>query len=389
MTQIVLKKNEDRRIKNGHLWIFSNEVEIFPPDAENGDLLEVFNNRGEFLGSGFYNKNSLICVRLLTRNKVQDLRAVLVEKINAAFELRREIYPDRTSYRLLFSESDFIPGLIIDKYNNSFVLQIYSYGIQKNIDIITGILTKEFNAQNIFTKNEAYFRKLEGLSEEDEVYLGSLSPEQISDGKISYEIDFEKGHKTGFYFDQCDNRFFVEKLVKDRKVLDAFCNSGGFGLHAVSAGASSITFVDSSKNEIENAKKNFLLNNFLTGCEFVSADVFDFLEDAYKSGKKYDVVMVDPPAFAKNKKSLPPAKKGYEKLNRTAIQCIENGGYLVTSSCSYHLKNEEFISIVSAAATKAGREIQLIHFNRASLDHPQLPAMEETSYLKFAVFKVN
>ena len=386
--QVSLKRNEEKRIKAGHLWIFSNEIEALSAPAENGDLVEVFDSKKEFIGTGFYNKNSLISVRILSRSVIHDLQDVLKNKIISAYNLRKEIYPGRESFRLAFSESDFIPGLIIDKYNNSFVLQVYSYGIQKNIDAIVRILSEELKAENIFSKHEAYFRKLEGLPEDDEVYLGNLRSERISDGAITYDIDFEKGHKTGFYFDQNDNRFFIEKIVNGKNVLDGFCNSGGFGLHAARAGAQKVTFVDASKTEVENAEKNFALNNLSTEAEFDKSDVFDFLEEKVHQNEKYDVVMIDPPAFAKSKKNLPAARKGYEKLNRLALQCTANGGYLVTSSCSHHLKKEEFLSLISAASIRAGKEVQLIHINGASLDHPQLPVMEETSYLKFAVFRV-
>ena len=389
MVNVYLKKNEDRRIKAGHLWVFSNEIEKFPAQAENGDLAEVYNQKGEFLGTGFFNRNSLISVRILSRDRIGNLKEIFKEKLLNASALRKEMYPGRNSYRLIFSESDFFPGVIIDKYNSTFVLQIYSFGIQKNIGKLTELLKEELNAENIFTKNEPYFRRLEGLPEEDETYLGAMKRELISDGSVNIEIDFEKGQKTGFYFDQCDNRLFIEKIVKGKKVIDAFCNSGGFGLHAVKAGASEVHFVDSSASEIEKAGINFSLNNFNTRCEYTVSDIFKYFEESIAAGKKFGIVMIDPPAFAKNKKSLPAARKGYEKLNKLALQCIEKGGYLVTSSCSYHLKKEEFISIISSAAAKTGREIQLIHFNGASIDHPQLPAMEETSYLKFAVIKVN
>ncbi len=388
MIRLILKKNEDKRIKNGHLWIFSNELKEIPHDAENGDLAEVFNERQEFLGTGFFNRNSLISVRILSRGRAEDLNSVFREKILNALKLRGEIYPGRNSFRLVFSESDFLPGLIIDKYNGTFVLQVYSYGMQKNMDKITAILKEELKAENIFTRNEPYFRRLEGLPENDEVYLGKLQHELIFDGSVYYEIDFEKSQKTGFYFDQCDNRLFTENIVKGRKVADGFCNSGGFGLHAALAGAAEVSFIDSSTAEIETARKNFSLNKFLCAGEFIVSDVFKYFEEQIGIKRKFGVVMIDPPAFAKNKKSLPAAKKGYEKLNKMALKCVERGGYLVTSSCSYHLKKDEFLSVTASAAASTGRDIQLIRFNGASLDHPQLPAMEETSYLKFAVFKV-
>jgi 23S rRNA (cytosine1962-C5)-methyltransferase len=386
--EIYLKKNEERRINSGHLWVFSNEIDKIENSPENGDIVFIYDSKKIFLGSGFYNKNSLIAVRILSAHKIDNIKAYLQQKINSAFSLRKDIYPVRESFRMVFSESDFLPGLIIDKYNNTFVLQIYSAGMEKNIDKIVEILTEDFSAENIFTKNEKHYRILEGLPEEDKVYLGNISSELINDGKINYKINFELGHKTGFYFDQNDNRFFIEKIVKNKSVLDAFCNSGGFGLHAASAGALSVSFLDSSKNEIDSARQNFELNNFNIPAEFIAEDVFDHFEKCINQNKKFDVVIIDPPAFAKSKKNIPQAKKGYEKLNKLAMQLVNENGFLVTSSCSHHLSGDEFIKIITAASSKAGKKLQMIFFNSASLDHPQLPAMNETAYLKFAVFNV-
>ncbi len=388
MTKIILKKNEEHRLINGHQWIFSNEIQLADGNPDNGDLVELYDSRNNSLGCGFYNKNSLIACRFLTNRKNVDLKDLFKERLLKAFQLRKDFYPGRNSFRLVFSESDFIPGLIIDKYNDNYVLQVYSYGIEKNIDLIVQILKEEFNAKNIFTQNEEYFRKLEGLPEENFIYSGTKEIEIIDDGHIKYKIDFDRTQKTGFFFDQSDNRFFIEKICPGKNVLDAFCNSGGFGLHAAFTGAAKVTFVDSSATEIENAKENFQLNNLSAQPEYITSDVFDYLQNCIAAGKKFDVVMIDPPAFAKNKKSLPVAKKGYEKLNRLAMETLNEGGYLVTSSCSYHLHKDEFLEIINKAALKAGKKIQLVHFNNASLDHPQLLQMPETVYLKFAVFKV-
>ncbi|MHB8580613.1 MAG: class I SAM-dependent rRNA methyltransferase [Ignavibacteriaceae bacterium] len=386
--KIFLRKNEERRINAGHLWIFSNEIEKLEGTADNGDLVEIFDARNNFIGTGFYNKNSLIAVRLLDKSQIDNFREFVEIKIKDAFALRKLFYPDRNSFRLIFSESDLMPGLIIDKYNDTFVLQIYSAGMQKNIAAVISVLQNEFNAKNIFTKNETYFRTLEGLPEADEIFLGESTSEIIDDGSVKFRIDFQKSHKTGFYFDQCDNRLFIEKFVKGKTVLDAFCNSGGFGLHSAKAGASSVTFVDSSASEIENSKFNFELNNLVNQAEFVVSDVFDYLGKLLPESKKFDVVMIDPPAFAKSKKTLSTAKKGYEKLNRMALQLVSKNGILVTSSCSHHLEKEEFIQIVNSAAVKLQKRIQLINYNGASIDHPVIPAMPETVYLKFAVFRV-
>jgi 23S rRNA (cytosine1962-C5)-methyltransferase len=387
MKKIILKKNEERRLRNGHLWVFSNEIYKTDEGIQNGDLVMVWNSKDVLIGTGFYNKNSLIAVRLLSAGKIENLKAELKIKILNAWHLRKDLYPERNSYRLAFSESDYLPGLIIDKYNNTFVLQVYSAGMEKNIELIVEILKEELNAENIFSKNEEYFRTLEGLPIDDKVYLGVVKSEVINDGSVSYTINFEKGHKTGFYFDQSDNRFYIERLVKEKTVLDAFCNSGGFGLHALKAGAAKVTFLDSSANEIESVKENYKLNSFSAETEYTMDDVFNYLEVCITTGRKFDVVMVDPPAFAKSRKSVPVAIKGYAKLNRLALQCLNEGGYLVTSSCSHHISETDFLESVNSGSIKSGRPVQLIYFNGASQDHPKLPSMEETSYLKFGVFK--
>lgn len=388
MGKIFLKKNADRRLKSGHLWIFSNEIAQTDNHIENGEVVEVFDFKGIFLALGFFNENSLISVRIISYSRNLDLPKIFEEKINFAYKLRKELYPHRNSYRMVFSESDFLPGLIIDKYNDSFVLQVNSFGMSRNIHHVVNILRTNFNAKNIFTKNDFYLRKLEGLAEEDSVYLGERCLEIIDDGSIKYKIDFVQSQKTGFYFDQSDNRFFIEKIVKGKKTADVFSNCGGFGMHALKAGALSVDFVDSSAREIENVKVNLKLNGLKGKFDFYVCDAFDFLMDAAKVGNQYDVVMLDPPAFAKSKKNLRVAEKGYEKINKLALQLIKNEGYLVTSSCSYHLSKDLFLDCINRAAAKSSKKIQMVHINGASLDHPMLPSMEETSYLKFAVFKV-
>lgn len=392
MNKLVLKKNEERRIKQGHLWVFSNEIDKIVQSEEsrvkNGDLIEIYDYKDNYLASGFYNANSLITARVLTSKKEFDLSTLLEQKLLDAFNFRKTIYPDRNSFRMVFSESDFLPGLIIDKYNKTFVLQVYSFGMEMNINLIVKILKEKFNAENIFSKNEEYFRQLEGLPVEDKIYEGMTESEIIADGFVKYKIDFKSSHKTGFYFDQCDNREFAGKFCKDKSVLDGFCNSGGFGLHAAANRAGSVTFADSSGHELENAKSNFKMNGFTCESEFVNSDLFDFLEKCVEQKRKFDVIIIDPPAFAKNKKSLSKAIKGYEKLNRLAMESVNDNGLLFTSSCSYHLKENQFIELISSAAVKAGKQVQLFYFNNASKDHPVLPSMEETVYLKFAALRV-
>lgn len=387
MAAIFLKKNESRRIRNGHQWVFSNEIAKTEGSPESGALAELYDNK-EYLGTGFYNKNSLISLRLLNSTFDGELAEYIKDSILKANELRKAFYPERESYRMVFSESDFLPGLIIDKYNNTYVLQVYCFGMNENIQLVVDVLKNDLGAENIFTRNDGYFRKLEGLPEDDTVYLGEAKPEVIDDGMLKYRIDFASSQKTGFYFDQCDNREFIEKISKDKTVLDAFCNSGGFGMHASKAGAGYVTFLDSSKGEIENAEKNFALNELKSETDFIAMDVFDFLQKSIDAGRTFDIVMVDPPAFAKSRKSIPTALKGYAKLNKMAASCVGKSGYLVTSSCSHHISQEDFLEAVYSGASKAGKRLQQLHFNGASLDHPSIPGMNETTYLKFAVFRV-
>ena len=389
VTKISLRKNEERRVKQGHLWIFSNEIDKIDGQTSNGEVVQVYDSKNNFIGYGFYNANSLIAVRIISYQEEINLTKLFRDRLHSAYNFRKTLYPSRDSFRMVFSESDFLPGLIIDKYNDTFVLQVYSAGIEREIELIVNVLKEEFSAKNVFSKGEEYFRKLEGLPVENKVYLGMMNEEIISDGSIKYKINFSTGHKTGFYFDQCDNREFFGKFCKDKSVLDCFCNSGGFGLHADLGGAEYVEFVDSSSEELKNAKENFSLNGFNSKADFIQSDVFDYLEKCKTENKKFDIINLDPPAFAKSKKTIATAIKGYEKLNRLAMELLKDGGLLCTSSCSHHVKTEMFLEAVNSAALKAGKKIQLFYFNNASLDHPSLPVMDETVYLKFAAFRVS
>ena len=390
MKKVILKKNEERRVNLGHAWIFSNEIKEIIGDVENGDIVEVYDFRNNFVASGFYNKSSLISVRILDRSKDLNIDKLIRERILSAGSLRKIFYPTRKSCRLVNAEGDYLPGLIIDKYNNSYVLQIHSFGMELCIDSISKTLKEEFDAENIFTNNDEYFRNLEGLSTEQNRLLGSNEiTETISDGKVKYFIDFTKSQKTGFFFDQCDNREFFGKYTENKKVLDVFCNSGGFGLHSAFNNSNEIHFVDSSKNELENVKRNFHLNDFTNKVSFTESDAFDYLKTINEKGDKFDIVNIDPPAFAKNKKSLQTAIKGYERINSLAINAVKENGLFSTSSCSHHLNETDFLKMILKASIKSNRKIQMVYFNGASKDHPSLPSMDETKYLKYALFKLD
>lgn len=389
MGKIILKKNEERRLLSGHLWVFSNEISKIETDIPNGEIVDVFSYNNKYLGSGFYNRNSLIAVRLFTREKSQNHNDILIKNLENAFNLRKNLYPNRKSYRLVFSESDFLPGLIIDRYNYTFVLQVNSLGMEKNLSPIVDYLIDNLKAKNIFTKHDFYFRELEGLDKNNVIYYGNDHlTEVISDSVVYYKIDFQKSQKTGFFFDQVDNRIYTSKFCKDAEVLDVFANNGGFGLNALYQGAKFVTFVDYSATEINNIKENLVLNNFYKNFELVNQDAFEYLESLVAKGKKFDVVIVDPPAFTKNKKNLKNAMIGYEKLNNLAIKCVRDNGILVSASCSHHLTKDDFIRIINKAAIKNKRTIKQIYYNTAGPDHPINPAMEETQYLKFGIFNL-
>lgn len=382
MNQVTLKAHEQRRIRGGHRWIFSNEIDR--ADAESGAIVEVLDAAGRSLGHGFYNAHTLIAVRLLSHAFRGDIDAYVNAAIDRAARLRAQLYPARTAYRLVFGESDFLPGLIIDRYNATYVLQAHSAGMERLISNVVDCLRRKFDARQILTLHDPHFRRLEGLPENDTVYLGTSAPELVDDGAIHYRVDFSDSQKTGLFFDQGDNRALIERYCSGRTVLDAYCHHGGFGLHAAHAGAREVVCVDASAAALAQAEANAHENRLAATMRFVRKDVFAYLAEA----PVFDVVMIDPPAFAKGRKQLPAAIKGYEKLNRLALTRVAADGLLVTSSCSHHLDRDSFVHVVSAAAAKAGRELQMLHCTGAAADHPVLPAMPETQYLKCAVFRV-
>ena len=385
-----IKKHHDKRIRNGHLWVYSNEIERIEGECSGGDIIDIHLADDSFFAKGFYNKHSLISLRILSYKKSKKLKDLFQERFQKAFELRNLLYPGKDSFRLVFGESDLLPGLIVDKYNSTFVLQVNSVGMERNIDIITGILKEDFNAKNIFTKSDSAFRKMEGLSEVDIIYSGAKEKEIISDGTVSFNVDFEASQKTGFYFDQTINRITASKLCSGKDVFDGFCNSGGFGLHALKQGAKSVTFADSSAEQLAQVRNNITLNSLSSdACHFHESDLFDLLEKLKSEDRSFDVVMIDPPAFAKNKKNIPTAIKGYRKLHKLAFGVIKGEGFLVTTSCSHHISESEFEDIINDAAVLSNRSLKLIHKASAAPDHPKLSSMPETAYLKFLIYHVS
>lgn len=387
--KIFLKKNEERRLLSGHLWIFSNEIQRTEDFNENGSVSELYTSNGKFLGKGFYNKDSLIAYRHLTNSDIEIDKKFFSEKIKFAYSLRKKLLIHNSAFRVVNSESDFLPGLIIDKYSDAYSIQIFSLGMQNFIDIIKDILVEEYSAKLVAEKNDFDYRALEGLICETKILFGNEEETRVivNIEGIKYDIDIIKGQKTGFYLDQNENRLSLRKYISpEDSVLDLFSNDGGFSLNAAIAGAKEITAVDSSAIALKNFEKNFSLNNF-NNYSVINADVFDFLKS--KIEKKFDVIILDPPSLTKSKKNISNALQGYFELNKNSIELVRNGGYLFTFSCSHHISEKDFIEVLRKAARKSSKNIRIIGFSNCSVDHPINPSMPETKYLKGVILKIN
>jgi len=388
--KINLKKNEERRIKIGHLWIFSNEIEFIDEEIIDGGVADLHSSRGEFLGRGFYNAHSLIAYRHLTNGNEEINEDFLLKRIKSAEQRRLKIFPDRKSFRLVNSESDFLPGLIIDKFENYFSLQIFSKGMENFKEVIAKILKENFDAEFIIEKNSNELRVLEGLEKTEKILFGDETAQEkiIEIDEIKYSVNLMEGQKTGFYLDQNFNRKKIRDYVSgNSSVLDLFCNEGGFALNAYFAGCRNIKGIDSSENSIARTKKNAELNGF-EGIEFFAKDVFEFFDEEFQTKNKFNLIVLDPPSFTKSKKNIPTAVKGYIELNSKAMKLLHKNSFLFTYSCSHHISEKQFEEILVKSAELAKRKIQIIDFSNTTYDHPLLPQMAETKYLKGYILNV-
>ena len=383
--QIILKKNEEHRIAAGHQWVFSNEIASLRGIPEIGDVVELLRHDQKFLGLGFYHPHSLIAFRFLTSEPEEIGFSFFEQRIQQALALRQRLYPGAETFRLAHGESDFLPGLIIDKYNEFISMQILSAGMDKQTELICNVLEAMFHPKAIVARNDVAIRTLEELPLEKKVLRGNTGITIIDDG-VKFEVDVLNGQKTGFFLDQRENRKAIHRYAIGGTVLDCFCNEGGFALHAASAKATSVYGLDISESAITKAKVNVRLNSAVV--EFEIADISEALKLLGEKNKKFDMVILDPPSFTKSKKNIPAALRGYKEINAAAMRLINTGGFLVTASCSHHITEDGFLSAVEQAAVKSKRYVQLLEFTGAAPDHPVIPAMPETKYLKFAIFAV-
>lgn len=386
MEKVILKKDCNKKIKSGHLWIFSNELTNIPKIPA-GEIVEVLDTFGKSYGKGFYNPNSLISVRLLNTNGEINTD-FFISRISKALEHRSQLMQEIHNIRLVYGESDYLPGLIIDKFENSFVIQFLSAGMElSKLLIVEAILHLFPNCNFILSKTNSKLREMEGLPLVDEILFGNdIGKILTTDNGIKLEISISEGQKTGYFLDQRNNRYQVRNLSNNKTVLDCYTNQGGFALNASIGGAKSVTAVDISMPALEQAENNAKLNNF--EIDFVHSDVFEFLNLSVSQNKKWDIVILDPPAFTKSKKNVATAAAAYSKLNKLGMLVLNDGGFLVSSSCSHHIIEEHFVEIIKKEASKLGKQLKLIHRANQAPDHPQLLSMPETTYLKFYIFKV-
>ena len=385
---VTLKKKEDRRITDGHLWAFSNEIAKLEGELQAGDIVHLNNHKNEFLGIGFYNPHSLIAVRLLSRKDEEINFHFFRRRIESSLALRRMVYPSAETFRLINGEADFLPGLIVDKYNDHLSIQISSSGMEKRLTLLCDVLESLFHPHGIIERNESPVRTLEGLERRKGILRGTLAPVTISEHGIKYTIDLLEGQKTGFFLDQRENRKAIRRYAKGARVLDCFCNDGGFALNAAYAEAKNVVAIDVSDLAVHHATSNASLNK-LQNVTFVMVDAFKFLEQAVKEKQTFDCINLDPPSFAKGKKDVVTAKKGYKELHSLALRLLPPGGILATASCSHHIYEDVFLEIINNCARLAGRNLSLLEWRGAAPDHPVLPAMPETRYLKFGIFRVD
>ncbi|UCD58210.1 MAG: class I SAM-dependent rRNA methyltransferase [Candidatus Hydrogenedentota bacterium] len=387
---VKLKKNEDRRIRAGHLWIFSNEIANLDQRFAPGEIVDIATHAGGFVGRGYINPQSLISVRVLTRNKEAIDQKFFKKRIARALALRRRVLPEEQSYRVVFGEADGLPGLIIDKYADVLVLQVSTLGMQMRLGEILGALPAVgLSSRALVLRADTPMAELEGFSGESRVLGGDLElPVRIEQDGLFFDVDVLEGQKTGFYLDQRENRRCVSGLFRGLRVLDCFCYTGAWSLYAGKAGAKQVLGIDTSTHAIEIARRNTNLNSLGSTCRFERADAFEKLNELVQRGEKMDCVILDPPALVKSKRHLKQGEAAYERVNRLAMKLVVSEGLLISCSCSFHISCERFSQILSASARKSRRSALLIEWRGQARDHPTLLAMPETAYLKCAVMRI-
>ncbi|MEO0068847.1 MAG: class I SAM-dependent rRNA methyltransferase [candidate division WOR-3 bacterium] len=380
----------NRRVNRaGHPWVFSGEVKRIDGNPEMGELVRVY-DRGKFIGSGMFNPRSLIVVRLYSDKEEELNEELITKRIEAAYRYRKRKLPQEDDFRLVYGESDYLPGLVIDKYGSHFAVQVYAAGFDRRLEMVVNALCRLFPVKSIFEKNDIKLREPEGLERRERLLYGTPEKELvISENGVRFYVDIASGQKTGYFFDHRLTRQKVRKLAKNRRVLDVFSYTGSFAINAALGGAKEVVAVDISPEACEMAKRNAILNRVEGGCRFFTADAFEFMNDLFKKGERFELVNLDPPSFIKQQRQKSSGIKGFLRINRLAMKLLSPGGILVSSSCSHYLFWQDLLDVIGSAAQELGRGFTILDRSTQGPDHPVLPRMPESEYLRCLIVQVN
>ena len=395
---VVITRKAENAARAGHPWVYAEEITERRGELRQGCIADVFSQKGSWLGAGFNSETSKIGVRILSDNANESFGPEFFERrVKYALEYRRAVMEDLGCCRLIFGEADGLPGLTVDKFSDILVAQVLSYGTDSVKDVVYRALCEQLEAMGehvsgVYERNEAALRDLEGLPRYKGWYEGLPHGEstvtEICENGVRYAVDFENGQKTGFFLDQKLNRLAVAKLARGRRVLDCFTHTGSFALNAALHGAEHVTAVDVSESAVEMARRNAVLNGLEGRMDFLAADVFELLPRLCEERAKYDLVILDPPAFTKSRRTIHSAERGYREINYRAMRLLPRGGYLATCSCSHFMESENFEYMLKNAAKDANVRLREVEVRKQAPDHPILWNVPETSYLKFYIFQI-
>lgn len=389
MAVVQLGRGKQKRVAAGHPWVFRNEVLEIRGSFQPGDIVDVVDHRGKHLGRGYINPASQILVRILTEREETIDREFFRRRLMAAWEHRRRFLPDTGACRVVFAEADQLPALIVDKFGDVLVMQTLALGIDRWKEDIADLLMEIIEPKGIFERNDVPVRELEGLRQRKGFLRGEFDPRiEIRENDLKILVDIENGQKTGYFLDQRDNRRAVRPFSAGARVLDAFCHTGGFALNAAAGGAREVVAFDISGEAVSAARDNVRRNGFEALCQVREANAFDLLRELERDKERFNLVVLDPPAFAKNRAALEGAIRGYKEINLRAMKLIPEGGFLVTCSCSYHMSADLFLAVVQDAARDAHRRLRLLENRTQGLDHPIMLGADESYYLKCLVLQV-
>lgn len=384
---VYLKKGEEKRIMEGHPWIYANEVMKIVGKDKQGSIAKVYADNGKFIGQGYINHLSKIIVRMLSNDEREIDEQFFMDRINSANRMRQSLNGFQDSARIVFGEADGLPGLVVDKYADYLVIQVLTYGIEIRKDIIINVLKTIFNPKGIYERSDVPIREKEGLEQFKGLLFGEIPDRvEILENGVKMSVDVINGQKTGHFLDQKENRAAIAPYVKDKKVLDCFSHTGGFAMHACKYGAKEVIATDISEHAIESIQANAKLNGYNVATECV--DVFEYLRNLKRDNVKFDTIILDPPAFTKSRDSIDDAIRGYRDINIQALKAINHGGYLISCSCSHFITSEMFIDMLKSAALSVGVKVRLLELRMQSRDHSMLLGSEESMYLKCAILYI-